>query len=191
MEFVFTALLMAAVFGICFLVDKGFTKLFRSRPQHMSGRSVRPSKRYGSIGLIVGLLGIGGVIGGIVDGSTALTVCGVLLILTGVGLVAYYISTGIFYDDESFLSASLGKKERTYRYREILHQKLYVVQGGQYIVELHMADGTAVMVQTQMEGYREFLNHAARQWRKNQGEDIQEKYLDPDQFIWFPSEEDL
>ena len=188
MEFVFTALLMAAVFGICFLVDKGFTKLFRSRPQHMSGRSVRPSKRYGSIGLIVGLLGIGGIIGGLVEANKTLTVCGILLVLTGVGLVAYYISTGIFYDNDSFLSVSLGKKERTYRYGDIVHQKLYVVQGGQCIVELHMIDGSAVMVQTQMEGYREFLNHAAAAWRAGR-ENCPD--TDPDQFIWFPSEEDV
>ena len=179
--------LIAAVFGVCFLVDKGFTKLFRSRPEHRSGLAVRPSKRYGSIGLIVGLLGIGGIIGGLVESNTTLTVCGILLVLTGVGLAAYYISTGIFYDDDSFLSASLGKKERTYRYGDILHQKLYVVQGGHYIIELHMRDGSAVMVQTQMEGYREFLNHAAAAWRAGR-EDCAP--ADPDQLAWFPGEED-
>lgn len=188
MEFVFTLLLMAAVFGVCFLVDKGFTKLFRSRPEHRSGLAVRPSKRYGSIGLIVALLGVGGLIGGLVEGTKALTACGVLLVLTGVGLVAYYISTGIFYDEDTFLFASLGKKDRTYRYRDILHQKLYAVQGGQYIVELHMADGSAVMVQTQMEGYREFLNHAAAAWRVGKDNCAP---ADPEQLLWFPSEEEV
>ena len=181
-------LLIAAVFGLCFLVDKGFTKLLRSRPEHRSGLAVRPSKRYGSIGLIVGLLGMGGIIGGAVESNKALLACGALLVLAGAGLAAYYISTGIFYDEETFLFATLGKKERSYRYGDILHQKLYVVQGGHYIVELHMADGSAVMVQTQMDGYREFLNHAAAVWRAGK-ENCPP--ADPDQLAWFPGEEDV
>ena len=188
MEFIATIILMGLVFGLCFLVDKGFTKLFRSQPEHRSGLAVRPSKRYGSIGLIVALLGVGGLIGGLVEGTKALTVCGVLLILTGVGLVAYYISTGIFYDEDTFLYASLGKKDKTYRYSDILHQKLYVVQGGHYIVELHMKDGSAVMVQTQMAGFREFLNHAAAAWRMGKENCAP---ADPDQLVWFPSQEDM
>ena len=34
-------LIVAAVFGLCYLVDKGFTKLFRGKVQHSSGKSVR------------------------------------------------------------------------------------------------------------------------------------------------------
>ena len=30
-------LIAALVFGVCYLVDKGFAKLFRSQAQHMSG----------------------------------------------------------------------------------------------------------------------------------------------------------
>ena len=61
MEFVAVILIAAAVFGICYLIDKGFTKLFRSQAQHRSGMSVRLSKRYGSIGLLLVVLGIGAV----------------------------------------------------------------------------------------------------------------------------------
>lgn len=188
MEFAFTLVFIAAVFGLCFLVDKGFTKLFRSRPEHQSGLSVRPSKRYGSMGLLIGLLGVAGVLAGVSDNNVAMMVGSGILVLAGGGLAAYYISTGIFYDEDTFLSASLGKKERTYRYRDIVHQQLYELQGGQHIVELHMRDGSAVMVQTQMEGYREFLNHAARKWREGK-ENC--PLTDPDQFKWFPSQEEL
>ena len=41
MEFVAVLLIAAAVFGVCFLVDKAFAKLFRSQAQHMSGLCVR------------------------------------------------------------------------------------------------------------------------------------------------------
>ena len=45
MQFVATLLIAAAVFGVCFLVDKGFTKLFRSKTQHRSGMAVRANKK--------------------------------------------------------------------------------------------------------------------------------------------------
>ena len=49
-------LIVAGVFLLCYLVDKGFTKLFRGTVQHQSGKSVRLSKRYGSIGAIIAFL---------------------------------------------------------------------------------------------------------------------------------------
>ena len=68
----------AAVFGLCYLADKGFVKVFRSQAQHKSGLSVRLSKRYGSIGLLVAVLGVAALIVGI-DGKEgwALPVCGI------------------------------------------------------------------------------------------------------------------
>ena len=48
MEFIPVILFAGLVFLACWLVDKGFTKLFRSQAQHRSGLSVRPNKRYGS-----------------------------------------------------------------------------------------------------------------------------------------------
>ena len=191
MGLVFVLLVVAAVFGLCWLVDKAFTKLFRSAPQHQSGLSIRPSKRYGSMGVLVAFLGIAGILVGITDGNAAVIVGSVFLVVAGAGLATYYISTGIFYDDDSFLHTSFGKKGRTYRYRDILHQQLYQIQGGHYIVELHMVDGKAVMVQTQMEGYRAFLDHAVNKWCQAKGLDPKTlSYLDPDQFVWFPTKED-
>ena len=58
-------LVIALVFGLCFLVDKGFTKLFRGKVQHQSGKSVRLSKRYGSIGIIMFAIGVAAVFMGI------------------------------------------------------------------------------------------------------------------------------
>lgn len=192
MEFLITLLIMASVFGLCYLVDKGFTKLFRSSPQHRSGLSIRPSKRYGSMGIIVAVIGIAGIITGVTESNTAVMVGSAVLILAGTGLAAYYISTGIFYDEDSFLSTSFGRKGRAYQYRDILHQQLYQVQGGHYIIELHMADGSAVMVQTQMEGYQAFLDHAMRKWCHSKGLDPEDQpYLDPDKFVWFPAKEDI
>ena len=41
MDFLIVIAVMAAAFGLFFLIDKGFTKLFRSKAQHKSGKSVR------------------------------------------------------------------------------------------------------------------------------------------------------
>ena len=55
----FSMILAAALtFGICFLLDKGYTKLFRSRQQHRSGLAVRVNKRYATFGIILILLGV-------------------------------------------------------------------------------------------------------------------------------------
>ena len=53
------------VFGVCFLVDKGFTKVFRNQQQHRSGLSVRLNKRYGTAGIVVFILGVAALIAGI------------------------------------------------------------------------------------------------------------------------------
>lgn len=192
MEYIFIILIAAAVFGLCWLVDKGFTKLFRSQAQHMSGLSVRLSKRYGSFGLILFVLGLGAVFSGMPDGIVLL-VGGAVIALVGIGLVVYYMTTGIFYDDDSFIYTFFGKKQRTYRYDEILHQQLYVVQGGSTIVELHMRDGSAVQVLSTMDGYKEFLDRAFLGWVRMNNIDIRQgaDFHDPASGCWFPSAEEV
>ena len=94
-------LVIAVVFGLCFAVDKGFTKLFRSKVQHQSGKSVRLSKRYGSIGLIMFAFGVAAVFMGINNAEWVLVGGAALLVLGGIALVTYSVSFGIFYDDDS------------------------------------------------------------------------------------------
>ena len=58
MEYILIAITAAVVIGACFLIDFLFKKLFRSQAQHMSGLAVRLHKRYGSIGILMIVLGI-------------------------------------------------------------------------------------------------------------------------------------
>ena len=44
MEYIAVLLVAALVFLICFMVDKGFTKLFRSQKEHKSGLAIRLNK---------------------------------------------------------------------------------------------------------------------------------------------------
>ena len=92
----FSMILVAAMtFGLCFLFDKGYTRLFRNKAQHRTGLQVRPSKRYGSFGLVLCILGIVAVLAGF-GGESALLIGGAVVIFIGCILAGYYISYGIY-----------------------------------------------------------------------------------------------
>ena len=193
MEFLGIILFVAAIFGLCFLVDKGFTKLFRSQAQHYSGLSIRLNKKYGAFGLIRFVVGLAAVFTGL-DGEWVLTAGGVIVMLIGIALVVYYMTFGIFYDADSFLYTSFGKRSVTYRYNQISGQKLYVVQGGNVLVELHMTDGKTVSVQLQLDGADKFMDTAFLGWVRQKNLDLRVDpcdFHDPEKSLWFPTVEDI
>lgn len=184
-------LIAAAVFGLCFLVDKAFAKVFRSKAQHRSGKAVRANKRYGLFGVILSVLGIMAICVGISDGSVLLW-GGLIVLVMGLCLAVYYLSFGVFYDGETFLLSRFGKKDVTYRFSDILGQKLYLVQGGNVIIELHMAGGGTVSLQSTMDGVYPFLDTAFAAWCLQTGRDPQScDFHDPSQSLWFPTVEDI
>ena len=187
----FLILIVAAiVFGLCYLVDKTFAKLFRSKAQHMSGRAVRLTKRYGIFGVIFSVIGILAIVLGVSDGPVLLW-GGVIVLLMGISLAVYYLSFGIFYDGETFLQSRFGKKDIVRSYKDIVGQKLYLVQGGNIIVELHMADGSAVSVQSSMDGIYTFLDTAFAGWCLQKGIDPEScDFHDPSRSLWFPTVEE-
>jgi len=190
-QFIPIILVAAAIFGICYLVDKAFSKLFRSKAQHRSGMAVRANKRYGVFGVVLTVLGIMAVCIGITDGPVLIW-GGVFVVLMGICMAVYYLSFGIFYDGESFLLQRFGKKDVTYFYRDILGQKLYLIQGGNIVVELHMADGSAVSLQSAMDGVYPFLDTAFAAWCMQTGRDpLTCDFHDPRQSLWFPTVEDV
>ena len=179
-------LVAAATFLLCWLLDKGFQKAFRSAPQHMSGKSVRLNKYNGLAGVILTLLGIVSMLFG---GEMLLLVGGGIVLLMGIGFMVYYMGFGVFYDDESFLVMAAGKKNREYRYNQIRTQQLYR-NGGHILVELHMTDGTAVQVQSNMVGVYPFLDAAFAGWCQQKNIDPEScEFHDPDNSCWFPTEE--
>ena len=179
----------ALTFGLCFLVDKGYARLFRSKEQHKTGLQVRVSKRYASIGLVLCILGILAVLTG-VGGETILLIGGGIVIFIGCGLIGHYLSFGVFYDADTFIVTAFGKKNPVYRFRDIRHQKLYMIQGGSIVVELHMTDGTAVSIHTSMDGAYPFLDHAFHAWCRQTGRNSETcDFHDPGNHLWFPSEE--
>ncbi len=182
-------LVAVVTFGICYLFDKGFQKYFRNKKQHRSGLAVRLNKMYSIAGVLLSVLGVIAVVNGAVE-NNILLYGGLLVLLVGVSLCIYHLSFGIFYDEDSFVYTAFGKKDITYRYSDILTQKLYVITGGSIVVELHMTDGKAVSVQSNMNGAYPFLDAAFNGWCRQKGVEPEScQFHDPANHLWFPSED--
>lgn len=191
MNLITTIVVAALVFGLCYAVDKGFSAKFRSQSQHHSGLAVRVNKCYGIFGIGLSALGILSIAVGITSGK-ALILGGAVVLIMGISLGIYYLTHGIFYDGDSFLISSFRKKDRIYQYHEIQEQKLYLVQGGNVIVELHLRDGSAVSLQSTMDGVYLFLDTAFAGWCLQKGIDPQAcDFYDPSKSWWFPHEEEM
>lgn len=189
-EYIAVAIIAAAVFGICFLVDKGFTKIFRSQSQHHSGTAVRLNKRYGSIGLILAVFGLAVLFAGL-PGNWLFIGASILIMSLGIGLVVYYMTFGVFYDDEGFVLTTFGKRSTTYRYGQIRGQQLYVTTGNQTVIEIIMKDGRTFHLQSAMSGVYDFLDHAFAAWLMETGRALNEcDFYDPKNSCWFPKVED-
>ena len=181
----------AATFGVCHVVDKLFTNAFRNKAQHKSGMAVRVNKHYGGFGVGLAVVGVLSVCVGFAN-SIALLIGGIIVMIMGICLSLYYLTHGIFYDGESFLVSSFRKEDRVYRYEDIQEQKLYLIQGGHIIIELYMADGTAVSLQSSMDGAYLFLDTAFAGWCLQKGIDPAAcEFHDPSKSWWFPHEEDV
>ena len=184
-------IIAAATFGVMYGLDKLFTKFFRNQAQHHSGTAVRLKKGYGIASVLLCIIGVLCLMQYIAAREGLMLFCFIALMLMGVGLGAYYLSHGIFYDDESFLFTTLGKKGRTYRYADIEGQKLYLLQGGSYLVDLYMSDGNNVSIQTSMPGAYDFLDKACHARFRQLGINSFEcDWFDESQSCWFPPKED-
>lgn len=182
-------LVIAATLLLCWLIDKGFEKLFRNKPQHVSGKSVRLNKYYGVGGLLLTVLGVSAVFSGM-RGEALLLYGGILLIVVGIALIVYYMTFGVFYDKDSFVLTTFGKKSATYRYGDIQSQQLYRNQGGSVLIELYLRDGRSVQLQSTMKDAYDFLDTAFEGWCDQRGmrkEDC--GFYDPDNSCWFPTAE--
>jgi hypothetical protein len=189
MDFLILVLVVGGTFGLCWLLDRGYTKAFRSAPQHASGQAVRLNKHFGGAGVVILVLGICGILSGITQGALIIA-AGCVLVLTGLGLVVYYLTFGVYYDGEGFLLNTFGKKSRTYRYSDICGQQLFVAYG-KTVIELYLADGRALQLQQTMTGVYTFMDKAFAAWLRQKGMDRADcPFYDPDNSCWFPPVED-
>ena len=189
MNIVTILIIAALVFGVCFLIDKGFTKLFRSKAQHKSGKSVRLNKRYGAFGLILFALGVAAIFAGI-PSNLLLIIGGIVVGVVGIGLIVYYMTFGIFYDEDSFILMTFGKKDKTYQFKDICTQQLFN-SSGNIIIELNLSDGRSVHVHGNMEGTYPFMDAAFFGWLRQTGREKEDcPFYDPENSCWFPKVEE-
>lgn len=189
MDFLIVLIVCATSFGMFYLIDKGFTRLFRNQAQHASGLSVRLNKKYGSIGLILGVVGIAAIFSGLNGNGWLLGIGGGVVLLVGICLVVYYMTFGIFYDDDGFVLTTFGKRSTNYRYNQIAGQLLYNSYGT-ILIELHMKDGRTVGLQAGMVGVYPFLDHSFTHWCRQTGRIPEDcEFHDPGNSLWFPSME--
>lgn len=189
MQYVYLILFAAVVFGLCFLVDKGFSKFHQNRrPQH-TGSSVRYSKRVMAFGIILFVIGIAAILNAAELGFV-FYIAGALVCLVGVFLMVLYASYSVYYDEDTFTVASLGKKRITYSYGDILTQTLYN-NAGSILIELHMADGSAVHIQAGMENAYPFMDKAFSSWLLATGRNREDcPFHEPEKCRWFPVTEE-
>lgn len=186
MQYIPVIVIVLVTIGFCFLVDKGFTKIFRNKAQHKSGLSVKASKRYATVGLVVFALGVAALVA--VKGQGVLMlIAGLVMILVGICFVVYYLSFGIYYDDESFIYSSFGRKSKTYSYKQIVSQQLYI-SGNSLVIELHLSDEHSVQLQSTMDGVQPFLKKAFEGWRLQNGLTMEDcSFHDAENNRWFPN----
>ena len=179
-------LIAALVFGGMFLLDKGFTKTFRNTQQHKSGLSVRLHKRYATAGLILAVLSVLTFGTKFEDSQELMIFAGFFIGAMAVGLLVYYMTFGIFYDEDSFVLSRFGKSTVTGYFKNIRCQQLYLASGN-VVVELHMNDGSHFQVHTGMTGMYAFMDHAFQVWLQQTGRKQEDcAWYDPDNSCWFP-----
>ncbi len=183
-------ILAAAVFGVCFLFDKLFTRFFRGKAQHRSGLSVKVSRHYASVGIVLILLGIAALFVKSDKFDLALLLGGLFVIVLGACLIGYYLTFGVYYDEEGFVLSQFGKKSCLYPYAAIRSQQLYA-SGRNTVIELYLRDGRSVMLQSGMDGCYAFLDYAFAHWCAEKGiEPSSCTFHDPMNSLWFPTTED-
>lgn len=185
MKYLPVLIIAVLTFGVCFLLDNGFQKVFRSKVQHISGLSVRLNKRYATIGIVLFFLGVCAVFAGS-RGYLALILGGIVVLLIGIALITYYMTFGIFYDQDGFVLTTFGRRSITYRYNQIAGQLLYNASGN-ILIELHLKDGRSVNLQASMTGVYAFLDYAFKNWCRQTGTDPAScDFHDPENSLWFP-----
>ena len=190
MEILLVLIIGVVTFGVCFLVDKGVAGIFRNKAQYRSGLSVRLNQHYGGAGLILALVG-GIFLLRFAGSNVMLLICGGFVVLLGIALVVYYLSFGIYYDEDSFVYSAFGKKAVTCSFDAIQGQKLYQLSAKNIMVELYLQDGKTISVQSNMKGAYSFLDAAFAGWCRQKGLEAEDcPFHDAGNCRWFPEMEE-
>ncbi len=179
---IYLALCGAAVFGLCFLIDRLISRLTRKTE---STRSVRQPTRAAGIGIVLLVGGIAlllflkeklGLIGGIV------------LVALGAVLIASYFFFRLDYDSEGFTCKTLRGTTR-YSFNQIRAEQALSTRSG--IAVMLFVGGDTVELSEAMQGVRDFLSFAYYARCRQMGIDPEDAPPPaPEDLLWFPPPED-
>lgn len=185
MKYVLLVLFLAAVFGLCFLADRGIGKVqawAQRRPV------VRLPLHYPVLSLLLLLAAPVSAWYGLTHAAPLFFVGAVLL--AGISLYAAwtYRRTGIDYTGDHFTFRS-GRQKKTFQFRQIQGQRVAISRGKSCLV-LCTEEGNVVLY-SNMQGFTAFLEVAYAGWCRQRGLDPQaQDWHDPQDHRWFPDQPD-
>lgn len=189
MQYVYLLIIAALVFGLCFLIDFLFKKLFPKSKLEGSKRVVRMPRRSAIWGLILTLFPVVVLLFWLPpEGDTALTIGCVVAILFGLVLLVQYFSFGIWYDEETFLFKDLRRGRRTYHYSQIKGQQSLMTRSG--IQATIFVGEDVIEVSSAMQGLPDFLDKAFYRWCAAKGIDPDSVENNPAMLTYFPALEE-
>ncbi len=178
MIYVFFALVGAATFGLCFLIDRLVRRFSHGG---VAPQTVRQPTRSAGIGIVLLVAGVALLL--FLPGSLGI-VGGIVLCFMGSVLAASYFFFSIHYDDEGFTCHGF-KGSVYYRYNQIRGEQALATRSG-IAVMLYVGD-TTVELSEAMKGVRSFLSHAYYARCRQLGLDPAAcPPPEPGSLVWFP-----
>lgn len=184
---VFLLIVAAAVFGLCFLVDRLLQKLFPRSELQKSKSTVRMPRRCIVIGVMLLFVSFA-VLLFFAAGDALLLIGSIVGMLMGALLIVYYFSFCIYYDDEAFLYRDLRHGKTRYTYGQIRGQRSLMTRSG--VNATLFVAGDSVMLTSVMQGVSAFLQHAFFRWCAEKGVDPDSIENDPRMLTFFPDPDD-
>ncbi len=188
MKYLLLLLLCAAVFLVCFLIDKLFSLLLPKSEAEKSGNAVRLPRRNAVAGILLIFVPLVVLLFFIPEGGDTLMSVGcAIAIVFGVILLVGYFSFAIYFDDEGFVYKDLRRKKTAYRYSQIRGQRSVLTRSG--VNSILFVANDEINVYSTMQNLNAFLNKAFYKWCEAKKIDPADVENNPRMFTWFPDPE--
>ena len=185
MKYVILVLFLAAVFGLCLLIDRGIGKVqawAQRRPV------VRLPLRYPVLSLLLLIAAPFSAWYGLAHAAPQFLAGAALLAGTSLYAIWTYGRTGIDYTSDHFTFRA-GRSQKTFRYSQIQGQRVAISPRKSCLVLC--TDQGNVVLDSNMQGFTAFLDAAYAGWCHQNGLDPQNQdWHDPKDHRWFPDQPD-
>ena len=180
MFYILLAIFAAAIFGICFLIDRLCRRLFPKDGR----KAVTMPRRTAVFGILLTALGFAALFLFWSQLTVFFRIAAALVLGLGIFLLVQYFSFSIRYDSQGFTFRTLGKRPLTAQYGDILGQTSLLTRSG-VNSSLHLKDGEVPIFSAQV-GAKEFLKTAFAAWCELKEIDPDTVENNPDYLVYFP-----